>query len=351
MRTAQLIQKFPKQSVILIDGSPKEEFNLLSREEKLQKIDYPFSVYVRTKRTDTSVSVALQTLTPKRCGNHFFLKSEFTEEFSIFNNKFSCSDYKLLREIVFPHLKITWLKDLHNEYIKFILKPSLLKSILLGNIYSEETLCKAILRRCYHCKTISWKTFRHYLKHSYLFNYVNIIDLTTFTKNAEESIKVLLKTNDNWLQCDLIKSAIKLDEVVDLTWSQKRLEQEHQRQVRILNLKELQSKSQNPIFDRDFSNLEFKQLNTELDVFQESLDMNHCLYHCYYNKMLKKNYIAFHINNVTLGVCWDREQQAAIIDQIRGRHNETVVGPIWEKCNKFVANSDFQNYFRFLNLK
>lgn len=351
MKTSQLIQKFPKQSVILIDGSPKEVFKLLSREEKLQKIDYPFSVYVRTKRTDTSVSVALQTLTPKRRGNHFFLKSEFTEEFSIFNNKFSCSDYKLLKDVIFPHLKITWLKDLHNKYIKFILKPSLLKSILLGNIYSEETLCKSILRRCYHCKTISWKTFRDYLKHSYLFNYCNIIDLMTFTKNAEESIKILLKKEDNWLQCDLIKSAIKLDEVVDLTWSQKRLEEEHQRQVRILNLKELQSKSQNPIFDRDFSNLEFKQLNTELDVFQESLDMNHCLYHCYYNKMLKKNYIAFHINNVTLGVCWDREQQAAIIDQIRGRHNETVVGPIWEKCNKFVANSDFQDYFRSLNLK
>lgn len=351
MKTSQLIQKFPKQSVILIDGSPKEEFNLLAREEKLQKIDYPFSVYVRIKRTDTSVSVTLQTLTPKRRGNHFFLKSEFTEEFSIFNNKFSCSDYKLLKDIVFPHLKITWLKDLHNEYIKFILKPSLLKSIFLGNIYSEETLCKAILRRCYHCKTISWKTFRDYLKHSYLFNYCNIIDLMTFTKNAEESIKILLKKEDNWLQCDLIKSAIKLDEVVDLTWSQKRLEEEHQRQVRILNLKELQSKSQKPIFDRDFSNLEFKQLNTELDVFQESLDMNHCLYHCYYDKMLKKNYIAFHINNVTLGVCWDREQQAAIIDQIRGRHNETVVGPIWEKCNKFVANSDFQDYFRSLNLK
>ena len=336
MRIKELISKFPESYVRSLSQNTKEDFYFLSYSEKFAAYNRgTFAQNLCVTNKISSIFICIQNLTPQRKGNTFFLESELISKFKIVDNKVSCDSLTMLQEYIFPMLKINWLRDLSNEYNVFILKPSILKSILLGNIYSEETLCKAILKRCYHCKELSWKSFRTYLPHCRAFP---ILDLMAFTKNVQISVDVLNNTQDLQIYYDLLRSAIELNEVVDFKWSQKRLFQEHQRQINILNNERIAAKSPEKLFPRDLSNGEFKHLNTELDLFKESLAMNNCLYHCYYEKIKNHKYLAFHYKNTTFGL---NISKSISIDQIRGPYNSAVSEEIISEIEFFVDTLKF----------
>ena len=94
---------------------------------------------------------------------------------------------------------------------------------------------------------------------------------------------------------DLLDCAVKLNEIVDFTWSAKRINVEHLRQIRLLKQQEISEKSNKPIYEHTIGNDTIKQLNTEIDVYMEGMAMNHCLYSCYYDRIASKKYIAFHM--------------------------------------------------------
>jgi hypothetical protein len=109
---------------------------------------------------------------------------------------------------------------------------------------------------------------------------------------------ISLGLSNKQLYCDILSYAIDNNQIIDFTWSTKRLNEEHLRQIRLANAKEISSKEQKPIYDLTFElpkNIEL--LNTELDIFMEGMKMSHCLYRCYYGKIKKHNYIAFHMTD------------------------------------------------------
>lgn len=349
MRTRELIKKFPKLQNILLSENTKEDFYNLYYSEKLKyaQCSIGFAKYCRIKSTDTSVNISIQELFVKRRGSQFYLKSSFDEaEFYIFDNKVFCNNIGILYTHVFPILNITWLKDLDFHYNQFILKPSILKSILLNNIYSEETLCKAILHRCYRCKELSWKSFREFLKNNtgYL-----ITDLMAFTKSIQNSVNVINKLYedpyhpDRELYWDLLNSAIRLNEKVDFTWSMSRIKLEHLRQTRKLMEKEIASKSQEPLYSQLFKTSEIELLDTELKIFQESQLMHHCLYNCYFDRIKDKTYLAFHMTSpeeCTIGI---RKNKSWKFDQAYREYNNSISEDTKKLIFQFIE--DHQNLF------
>lgn len=348
MRTRELIKKFPKLQITQLSENSKEDFYNLSYSEKLKYSQYsrPFARYSRIKSTDTSVNISIQELYIKRNGSQFYLKSSFEEaEFYIFDNKVFCNNIGLLYSYVFPILNITWLRDLDSHYNQFIHKPSILKSILLNNIYSEETLCKAILRRCYHCKELSWKSFREFLKNNTGYS---IVDLMAFTKSIQNSVNIINKIyNDpdspRELYWDLLNSAIRLNEKVDFTWSIPRIKLEHLRQTRKLMEKEIASKSQEPLYSKPFKTSEIELLDTELKIFQESQFMHHCLYNCYFDRIKDKTYLAFHMTSpeeCTIGI---RKNESWRFDQAYREYNNSISEDTKKLIFQFIE--DYQNLF------
>jgi len=188
----------------------------------------------------------------------------------------------------------------------FLLKPSIFKSILIGTIYNEETYYKAIAKRIFKCKELNWRLLKEYCKFN---RAIDLKDLEVFTTDINNNLRAYLDASyeDRILMEDLLKCAVKLDQIVKFTWSKKRMESEHQKQIDTLMAEELDKKEHTPIYDISNLNLpdNFKLLNTEIDIFKEAQYMHHCLYNCYYSRIRDHHYIAFHITepeDCTLGL-------------------------------------------------
>jgi hypothetical protein len=206
-------------------------------------------------------------------------------------------------------------------------KPSIIKDILTGHVYNDETLWKRYALHAFRLKNVSWKDFKIcYNQH------FNILDLVPFRKNVDNSLRVLAKECelDSWssrmtLIRDILKLAVKLDQVIDLNWSDKRLEQFHQEQIRIVNAVKIASKPQTPIFDQLIGNEHITMLNNEREIYEEGLNMYHCIHSCYFNRIKKQEYIAFHMTfpeDCTFGV--KIASGEVILDQIYLKYDKPV---------------------------
>lgn len=233
------------------------------------------------------------------------------------------------------------------EYWEYNLlnKPSIIKDILTGHVYNDETLWKRYALHAFRLKNVSWKDFKAcYNQH------FNILDLIHFTKNVDNSLRVLAKECelDSWgarmtLIRDILKLAVKLDQVIDLNWSDKRLEQFHQEQIRIVNALAIASKPQTPIFDRLIETEHIKMLNSEREIYEEGLNMYHCIHSCYFPRIKRQEYIAFHMTfpeDCTFGVKILDDQP--FLDQIYLKYNKPVQRETSRIVEKFIEKYNEQ---------
>ena len=271
------------------------------------------------------IQIASVYITPKSVKINFPDKKPFIEFLSLLNIKLwkdirECSEYNLLN------------------------KPSILKDILTGHVYNDETLWKRYALHAFRLKNVSWKDFKIcYNQH------FNILDLIHFTKNIDNSLRVLAK------ECELhpfgkittirdaLNLAVKLDQVIDLNWSDKRLEQFHQEQIRIVNALAIASKPQTPIFDQLIGNEHITMLNNEREIYEEGLTMQHCIHSCYFNRIKKQEYIAFHMTfpeDCTFGVKILDDQP--FLDQIYLKYNNPVQRETSRIAEKFIEKYNEQ---------
>lgn len=210
----------------------------------------------------------------------------------------------------------------------YLITSAIFKDILIGNVYNDETFYKSIARRCYRIKHVDWKAFRMCLINLQWWG-ITISDLQDFTVNFDNSIRVLsnmaYNNNDLQLISDMLRCAVKLDQKIDLNWSAKRMDQEHQKQIQTLMERELTSKDKTPIHNKPLETQHIKCLNTEYDVFMEGKTMHHCIYTNYYNRIKDKQYIAYHITgpeDCTLGIRLGAN--GAVLDQIYQKYDRNV---------------------------
>ena len=154
---------------------------------------------------------------------------------------------------------------------------------------------------------------------------ISLFDIRDFTKNPEESIKIYLASGQKDIYSNLLTYAVQLGQVVDFSWSERRIREEHQKQISKCREKEISNKKNDPIYETVLETKNIKLLNTEKDVFLEGETMSHCLYNCYFDRIKSKNYIAFHMftpEDCTFSVRF--EQDTPILDQIYLKHDFNV---------------------------
>lgn len=294
---------------LYIDSPPVFEYFLKCDDEHLyyKKTSHQICRIGRTffiKR----VQIASVYITPKSVKINFPNKEPFIEFLQLLNIKLwkdvrECSEYCILN------------------------KPSILKDILTGHIYNDETLWKRYALHAFKLKNVSWKDFKICYNHHF-----NILDLVHFTKNIDNSLRILAKECE-LSPCygkitvlrDVLKLAVKLDQVIDLNWSDKRMEQFHQEQIRIDNAIKIANKPQTPIFDQLIGNKHITMLNNEREIYEEGLNMHHCIHSCYFNRIKRQEYIAFHMTfpeDCTFGV--KMASGKVILDQIYLKYDRHV---------------------------
>ena len=290
----KFIETFPEKSFIYSTQNIPNNFNELSYYEKYKFVGINDTITQLVVKSD-SIFFCAKCKTVERIGNRFFCKLHPSKEYVyITPSKIVVnSQFEEIEQFLTDVCKMNWFQDIPLPIQRvYFIKPSILRAILTKRIFSEETLYRGIASKCFGIKGIDW----HLIKNLLLSGYINILDLKYFTRNLEDSIKVILQNrSDIGIYRDLLDCAVKLNEIVDFTWSAKRINLEHLRQIRLLKQQEISEKSNEPIYEHTIGSDTIKQLNTEIDVYMEGMSMNHCLYTCYYNRIASKKYIAFHM--------------------------------------------------------
>jgi hypothetical protein len=229
------------------------------------------------------------------------------------------------------------------EY-QLLSKPSILKDILTGHVYNDETLWKRFALHAFKLKNVSWKDFKTCYKN------FNIPDIVHFTKNVDNSLRIIAAEYkiDPWgprmiTIRDTLNLAVKFDQIIDLNWSNKRLEQFHQEQIRLANALEIASKPQIPIFDQLIGNEHITMLNNEREIYEEGLNMHHCIHSCYFNRIKRQEYAAFHMTfpeDCTFGVKILDGQP--FLDQIYLKYDKPVQRETSRIAEKFIEKHNEQ---------
>lgn len=348
----QFIKSFPKEKCFVKEDYLKSnnvdyDYNKdLSYSQKLKYVGYVYKCVTKFSVTDDCIYYTYLEKQLCRRGKTFYPTDRRKESIYIGKNeiRLKVSD-KILFEFI-ALLGIDWFKDINRNILNVLFKnKTIFRRLITNRIYNEETLYKSALNCVYQLKNVSWKTVRKYYNWMYAQNnwirpmYASLADLYYFTKNIDQTMDVLCSLGDScYLYSDLLTSAVNLNEVVDFTWSEKRIAEEHKRQTQTLMANELSVKKEIPIYDIDCMNFPFKLLNTEKDVFLEGSLMHHCLYNCYYNRITSHDYIAFHLDSpedCTLGIRMSIDNKP-VLDQIYKKFDKRVSDETRQFAENFI---------------
>ena len=349
----QFVKNFPKDKCFV-----KEEYlrpndvdydydKNLSYDQKLKYVGYAYKTITKLSATDDCVYYTCVEKRVGRRGKTFYPLSTTRESIYIGKNeiRMRISDKGLIEFLYL--LGINWFKDINDTILSVLFRnKTIFRRLITNRIYNEETLYKSALGCVFQLKDISWKTVRKYYKWMYGKDnwfrplYISFVDLYHFTKNIDQTVDVLCSVGDSTsIYNDLLRSAIDLDEVVDFTWSPKRIAEEHKRQTETLMAKAISAKKEIPIYDTTGIQLPFRLLNTEKDIFLEGKVMHHCLYNCYYGRITSHNYMAFHLGfpeDCTLGV-WMYNGKPTL-NQIYKKYDERVTDETRKYAEDFIES-------------
>ena len=328
----EAINLVPKYSEHVIVEHIPNNFKELTYYQKHKLVGQYNSYYILSVKDEKLFfGKAIKTIT--QVGKNFFLKTTWDGTIVIKNNSVKANTMSLgTLNYFFNCFGIFVFNDFEPRFFTFLSKSYVIKDVLCKKVYSQETLCKCVLTKGYKIKNFNWKLFRDYIltHNDYGIPYYSfsIESLKAFTKDVKDSIRSILAYSKNLsklqLLKDLLDNAITLGECVDFTWSDKRIHQEHQRQIEILSGLELGVKAEVPIYNNiiDESTPDYKihQLNTEKEIFKEGSTMHHCLYTNYYNKIKDKRMIAFHMSfpqECTFTLYMDPHREEVFLDQAK----------------------------------
>lgn len=347
----QFVKDFPKDKCFVTEKYHRPsnidyDYNKdLSYSQKLKYVGCTYKSITKLSATDDCIYYTCSDKKLHRRGRTFYPVGGTKESIYIGKNeiRLNVSDQTLFEFISI--LGIDWFKDMNYNILGILLRnKTIFRRFITNRIYNEETLYKSALSCVYQLKNISWKTVRKYYEWMYSENswlrpaYVSFADLYYFTKNIDQTVDTLYSLGDAPnIYSDLLTSAIDLDEVVDFTWSKKRIAEEHKRQTETLMSKEISAKKEIPIYDIEGMKFPFRLLNTEKEIFLEGRLMHHCLYNCYYGRINKHEYIAFHLDSpedCTLGV-WLCDGKP-VLNQIYKKYDQRVSDETRKYAEDFI---------------
>lgn len=300
----QAIKLFPQSYEKINFNNIPDNFYALSYKEKYANLGHTKIKYILSNKPD-KLFFGKKVITVTRCGKQFYLKTTWTGVIIIEKSRIRLSNVQIsdLKEFLSIVELDKVVEDLIDIEQKLVVNKIVIADILRRKIYGQETFYRCILNKVYRLKGFNWKLFKEYVCSSDHYYHISIYDLAVFTKDLQKSLSVLIevsknKNNEKYiLLVDMLRCAIKLDQIIDFGWSDKRLEDEHIKQNRILNYQAISEKQVTPIHQNPLNIENIKMLNTEQDVYLEGLNMHHCLYTCYWGRIKNGNYLAFHMNS------------------------------------------------------
>lgn len=194
--------------------------------------------------------------------------------------------------------------------------PYIVAAILQGKVTSQEDVWKLLAKRSYH--DAHWKLVKMCKTEGISFGQLKL------SCKDWEAFGSKLEVNDKYLLRLLITNAVILGEKVSCKWSEKRIQQELERQKKEIGEFQLAMMPDDPIY------LVVPQLpngwgmvNTEKEAYHVSQFFHNCVHNCYWPRIKQYQYLVFYNYKEELCVGYQiiNKGEDVIFDQIHGKMN------------------------------
>ena len=270
-------------------------------------------------------------------GPKMFWKKQSTGQATFKNGKLY-GDLSLFRDNLLKVFQLDWILKERWTLNLLGFKKDLWKDVFTGRITNPEKLCKTISKR-YFKGAYSYKSLRGVALVSLP---VSLWDIYYHTVNPEEGLKVFLHNhNSRWRPLeDVLRYCKILNTKMDPRWSDKRLSQEHQRQIEQVNALKMESISPEYIAD-EFHSGGLSLILNERECFLEGCSMHNCVHTCYWKKIKRGDYLIAKgmVNGeyVNLGITVNVND--LYLDQVHTIYNGSVISDTRTTCFEWIDNN------------
>lgn len=211
---------------------------------------------------------------------------------------------------------------------------------LSGKITNPKNLCKYFSKK-YFKGAYSYAVLKRMAEDD--FHIMSLWDLYYYTNNPEISLKImlgLLEEDSGWQQLfDVLQNCKILNSKMNFRWSEKRLYEEHQKQIEAINLMEIEALSDEPVI-KEFSYGGLSLINTERECYKEGCYMHNCVYSCYWDSIKSKNYLIARgsVNGEYLNLGMRISNSGVVFDQVYSMRNKCVSEATKEYCRQWIKN-------------
>ena len=160
-------------------------------------------------------------------------------------------------------------------------------------------------------------------------------DLKIFTDNPNLFMEKMfsLPGQECYELKDLFYQAKQLNRVIKMSWSPRRIHDEHMKWTEEIHQLKTRNCSTEPIWEKCIKLPEgVTLLNSEKEIANEGSNMHHCIYTNYYNSLKNKRMIAFHVAN----------KDEDFTCSFRLRNNQIEFDQAYKAWNKRLTDSEME---------
>lgn len=217
-------------------------------------------------------------------------------------------------------------------------KKDLWKDILSDKITNPEMLCKTISKR-YFKGAYSYRTLRKMAEMGCT-GRVSLWDLYYHSTNPEEALKLIIDPNiDSFIIEDTIQYCKILNTKFNPLWSTRRIIEEHQKQIEVLNAQKIEGFS-NELLTAPYSSDGLSLILDERTCFAEGCRMHNCVHSCYWNQIKSGLYLiakgTVNEEYIDLGMAVDPESGSIVFNQAHTVYNGNISIPVKGFCEGWI---------------
>ena len=251
-------------------------FSKLSAAEKriqhlIDDMRLPSRQMYRIYQKDKNIVIAIKELEWKFIRNRFFIKTKFNTLATITPTRVYSTNINSAAYFVCKHLGFEPKIHINKVFLRQIIKKgkSAYDDYLIK--HEEEIYCHR-----YGC---SWD------------------DIVTYSDDPKLFLEKAKMPENNELR-DLLYQAKKLNKIVKMSWSPRRIHDEHMKWTEEIYQLKTRNSSTEPIWEKSVKLPKgVTLLNSQKEIANEGSSMHHCIYTNYYGHLKNKRMIAFHVAN------------------------------------------------------
>lgn len=220
--------------------------------------------------------------------------------------------------------------------------------VLKGRITNPEDLCKRFSKK-YFKGAYTYKTLKGIFAEKQSGNYIGLRDLWDFyyyttdpnaainrIKHADSEYDVLFK--------DMLRMCEIFNQKINPSWSMRRMEEEHQKQIELYNYEKIESCDDTVL--AAFKPIDgINLLLTEKEACREGFKMHNCVHSCYWNQIARGEYLIANGNissdyvDIGIRVIKDKDTYTFYLEQISKKYNKRVDDDVRKKAEEWVKNN------------